>query len=49
MYKEVAQSVLLYVSESWVVTRDVLKVLTAFHHPAVQRITGMMEKQRASG
>ena len=27
MYKAVAQSVLLYASESWVVTADILKVL----------------------
>ena len=32
MYKSVAQSVLLYGSKIWVVTGDMLKVLTGFHH-----------------
>ena len=45
MYKKMAQSLLLYVSESWVVTRDVLKVLTAFHHWVARPIMGMMEKR----
>ena len=47
MYKAVAQSVLLYVSKIWVVTGEMLKVLTAFHHRAAQRITGMTAKRRA--
>ena len=49
MYKAVAQSVLLYGSESWVVTGEVLKVLTAFHHRAARRITGMTAKRGAGG
>ena len=49
MYKTVAQSVILYDSERWVATRDMLKVLTEFHHWAAQRITGMMEKRGAGG
>ena len=32
MYKAVAQLVLLYNSESWVVTGEMLKVLKGFHH-----------------
>ena len=32
MYKAVAQSVLLYRSESWVVNGEILKVLMSFHH-----------------
>ena len=32
MYKAVAQLVLMYRSESWVVTGDMLKVLEGFHH-----------------
>ena len=44
MYKAVTQSVLLYISESWVVTGEILKVLKAFHHRAVQWITGMTAK-----
>ena len=34
IYKAVYQSVLLYVRDSWVVTRYMLKVLTEFHHRA---------------
>ena len=34
MYKAMAQSVLLYVSEIWVVTGDMLKDLMVFHHRA---------------
>ena len=49
IYKAVAQPVLLYKSESWVVTREMLKVLTAFHHQAVRQITGMTEKRGAGG
>ena len=36
-----AQLVILYGIESWVATGDMLKVLTAFHHQAAQRITGV--------
>ena len=32
LYKSVVQSVLLYGSESWVVTGAILKVLEVFHH-----------------
>ena len=41
MYKVVIQSVLLYVSESWVVTGSMMKVLEGFHHRAARRIIGM--------
>ena len=41
IYKAVAQSVLLYDTQIWVVTGDVLKVLEGFHHQAARRITGM--------
>ena len=47
MYKAVAQQFLLYRSESWVVTGDILKVLTAFHHQLAQRITVMTAKRGA--
>ena len=49
MYKSVSQSVLLYVSESWVVTGAMLKVLEGFHHREVRRITGMTAKRVADG
>ena len=34
MYKAVAKLVLLYGSKIWVVTREILKVLTGFHYRA---------------
>ena len=49
MNKAVAQSVLLYGSKIWVVTREMIKFLTAFYHRAVRRITGIMEKRGAGG
>ena len=49
MYKAVAQSVLLYGSERWVVTGGILKVLDGFHHREARRITGVTEKRGASG
>ena len=49
MYKAVAQSVLLYGSEIWVVTGGILKVLDGFHHREARRITGVTEKRGASG
>ena len=47
IYKAVAQLVLLYGSESWVVNGDMLKVLTVFHHRVAQRITGTTAKSGA--
>ena len=44
MYKAVAQSVLLYGSEIWVVMGMLLRVLEGIHHRAARRITGMTEK-----
>ena len=41
MYKAVAQLVLLYGSDSWVVTGEMLKVREEFHHRAVRQITGL--------
>ena len=49
MYKAVAQSVLLYSSESWVVTGEMLKFLAWFHHRAAQRVTGIAAKRGAVG
>ena len=48
IYKVVAQSVLLYSSKSWVVTGEMLKVMTEFHHWVTRQITGMMA-ERGSG
>ena len=47
MYKAVAQSVLLYCSEGWLVTGEMIKVLTTFHHRLVQHISGITEKRGA--
>ena len=41
MYKAVAQLVILYNSESWVVTGEMLKVLEEFYHQVDRHITGM--------
>ena len=41
MYKEVVQSVLLYGSDGWVVTGEMLQVLEGFRHWAAQWIMGM--------
>ena len=49
MYKEAAQLVILYGSESWVVVGEMLKVLTGLHYKAAQRITGMTAKRGAGG
>ena len=40
-YKAVAQSVLLYGSEIWVVMEEILNALEGFHQQAVQHITGL--------
>ena len=47
IYKAVAQSVLLYGSDRWVVTGDMLKVLEGFHHYVERRIIGMMATCRS--
>ena len=47
MYKAVAQSVILYGRNIWVVTGEMLKVLEGFHYQAARRITGMTEKRGA--
>ena len=41
--------VLLYGREIWVVTGEMLKVLTGSHHQAVRRITGRTAKRGAGG
>ena len=44
-YKVVVQSVLLYGSESWVVTPAMLKVLSSFHHQVACQITNRMARK----
>ena len=41
MYKAVVKLVLLYGSERWVVTGEMLNVLEEFYHQGERRITGM--------
>ena len=38
LYNAVVQTVLLYGSESWVITEAIMKVLEAFHQRIVRRI-----------
>ena len=49
MYKAVSQLVLLYISESWVVTGEMIMVLEGFHHWAARHITGMTATHGADG
>ena len=49
MYKAVAQSVLLYGSEIWVVMGEMIKVLEGFYHRAARRITGVMATRGEGG
>ena len=49
VYKAVVQSVLLYDSKRWVVTREMLSFLEGFHQQEAQQITGMTKKRGAGG
>ena len=49
IYKALAQSVILYGSEIWVVMGVVLKVLSGIHHREARRITWMTAKLVADG
>jgi hypothetical protein len=39
-YKATIQTVLLYGSETWVITNEILQLLTSFHHGTARRLTG---------
>jgi hypothetical protein len=39
-YKATIQTILLYGSETWVITSDILQVLRSFHHSVARRLTG---------
>jgi hypothetical protein len=39
-YKATVQTVLLYGSETWVITDEILQLLTSFHHSIARRLTG---------
>ena len=47
MYKSVDQSVLLYRSDSWVMTGAMIKVMEGFHHRTARQITGITETSGA--
>ena len=49
MYKAVTQLVLLYGSESWVMTGEMLNALKGLCHWAERRITGMTAKHGVGG
>ena len=49
MYKAVGQFMILYRSNSWVVTGVMLKVIEGFHHQAARRIKGMTKTSGAGG
>ena len=48
-YKAIVQTVLLYGSESWVVTPRMLEVLKGFHHRVARKLTGKMARRQADG
>ena len=43
-YKAVVQAVLLYGSETWVLTQSMRNVLTGFHHRVARRLSGRMPR-----
>ena len=48
-YAAVAQAVLLFGSETWVVTPRILKALEGFHHQVAQRISGLIGRRARDG
>ena len=49
IYKVVAQAVLLYGINSWVVMTEMLKVLEGFHHWSARRIAGITGQRTEDG
>ena len=49
LYKAVAQTVLLYEIDSWVVMGEMLIVLEGFHHRAAWWIAGMTTRLAENG
>jgi hypothetical protein len=41
-YKTIVQSVLIYGSESWVLTKPMIRKLASFHRRCARHITGML-------
>jgi hypothetical protein len=48
-YKAIVQSVLLFGSETWVITPDMLLTLEGFHNTVARRISGMMPSKTPNG
>ena len=49
MYNAVSREVLLYGSEIWVVTDEIMTVLEVFHHMIYRWIMGMKSRKGDSG
>ena len=49
MYKAVDKSVIMYRSESWVVTGEMVKLLEGFHHWSSRRIMGTTDIRGEGG
>jgi hypothetical protein len=39
-YKATIQTILLFGSETWVINKEILQLLTSFHHSIARRLTG---------
>ena len=48
-YKAVVQAILLYSSETWVLTKHTLTMLETFHHRVARQITGRHAYQQPDG
>ena len=48
-YQATVQAVLLFRSETWVLTPSLLRILEGFHVRAARRMTGMMPKRKHDG
>ena len=48
-YKAVVQTVLIYGSESWVVSGDIMRKLRSFHHRVARYLTGRHIRKNADG
>ena len=48
-YKAIVQAVLLYASESWVMTDPAMKALNSFHHKCARYIAREHIKQQTNG
>ena len=49
IYKEVAQAVLLFGAETWVITPRMERALDSFHRRFAQHLTGRQSRRRGNG